>query len=129
MGWSNPAMAQRYAYVVAPIRLDVARQVGGLLWEDRDDADWTTNETTRENAGRALRLRPAFPLVNAVAVGFEPTVESPPHTLSRSGILRSGRWVRVRQCSSATPWDHADRARTSTNETRTATVAGRRRRG
>ena len=39
MGWSNPAMARRYAHVVAPIRLDVARQVGGLVWEDRDDAD------------------------------------------------------------------------------------------
>ena len=39
MGWSNPAMTQRYAHVVAPIRLDVARQVGGLLWEVRDEAD------------------------------------------------------------------------------------------
>ena len=34
MGWSNPAMAQRYAHVVAPIRDDVARQVGGLLWPE-----------------------------------------------------------------------------------------------
>lgn len=32
MGWSNPAMAQRYAHVVSPIRDDVARQVDGLLW-------------------------------------------------------------------------------------------------
>ena len=32
MGWSNPAMAQRYAHVVAPIRDDVARQVDELLW-------------------------------------------------------------------------------------------------
>lgn len=34
MGWSNPAMAQRYAHVIAPIRDDVARQVGGLLWPE-----------------------------------------------------------------------------------------------
>lgn len=32
MGWSNPAMTQRYAHVVAPIRDDVARQVDELLW-------------------------------------------------------------------------------------------------
>ena len=32
MGWSNPTMAQRYAHVVAPIRQDVATQVGDLLW-------------------------------------------------------------------------------------------------
>ena len=32
MGWSNPAMTQRYAHVVAPIRQEVAAQVGDLLW-------------------------------------------------------------------------------------------------
>ncbi len=35
MGWSNPAMTQRYAHVVGPIRQDVARQVGSLLWEEQ----------------------------------------------------------------------------------------------
>ena len=34
MGWSNPPIAQRYAHVIAPIRDDVARQVGGLLWPE-----------------------------------------------------------------------------------------------
>lgn len=34
IGWSNPAMTQRYAHVVAPIRQDVARQLGSLLWEE-----------------------------------------------------------------------------------------------
>ncbi len=33
MGWSNPAMAQRYAHVVDPIRRDVAERLGGLLWD------------------------------------------------------------------------------------------------
>ena len=36
MGWSNPAMTQRYAHVIAPIRHEVARQVGGLLWPERE---------------------------------------------------------------------------------------------
>jgi integrase len=33
MGWSNPAMTQRYADVVASVRQDVAARLGGLLWE------------------------------------------------------------------------------------------------
>ncbi len=34
MGWSNPAMAQRYAHMAEPIRRDIATRVGGLLWGD-----------------------------------------------------------------------------------------------
>ena len=34
MGWSNPAMAQRYAHMADPIRRDIATRVGGLLWGD-----------------------------------------------------------------------------------------------
>lgn len=34
MGWSNPAMTQRYAHVIDPIRQDVASQLGGLLWDE-----------------------------------------------------------------------------------------------
>ena len=32
MGWSNPAMAQRYAHMAELIRRDIATRVGGLLW-------------------------------------------------------------------------------------------------
>ncbi len=32
MGWSNPAMATRYAHMVEPIRQDIAARVSGLLW-------------------------------------------------------------------------------------------------
>lgn len=39
MGWSNPAMTQRYAHVIAPIRQDVARQLGSLLWGDQRGAN------------------------------------------------------------------------------------------
>ena len=34
MGWSNPAMAQRYAHVVSEVRRDVATRLGGLLWDE-----------------------------------------------------------------------------------------------
>lgn len=34
MGWSNPAMAQRYAHIADPIRRDTAIRVGGLLWDE-----------------------------------------------------------------------------------------------
>jgi integrase len=37
MGWSSAAMAKRYQHPIDVIRRDVAKQVGGLLW-DTDDA-------------------------------------------------------------------------------------------
>jgi integrase len=46
MGWSSAAMATRYQHVLDCIRKDVARQVGGLLWDlpadvadDEDEGD------------------------------------------------------------------------------------------
>jgi integrase len=35
MGWSNSAMANRYAHLVQPIRDDIAGRISGLLWEPR----------------------------------------------------------------------------------------------
>lgn len=37
MGWSTTAMAARYQHVTNPIRATVARQVGGLLWEQEEN--------------------------------------------------------------------------------------------
>jgi integrase len=37
MGWSNTSMAARYQHVTDAIRRDVAKQVGGLLWQPPDD--------------------------------------------------------------------------------------------
>jgi len=34
MGWSSTAMAARYQHVTDPIRRDVARRVGGLIWSE-----------------------------------------------------------------------------------------------
>ncbi len=34
MGWSSTSMAARYQHVTDPIRSDVARRVGGLLWAE-----------------------------------------------------------------------------------------------
>ncbi|MFI0738174.1 hypothetical protein ACH4PU_08770 [Streptomyces sp. NPDC021100] len=38
MGWSSTAMAARYQHVIDPIRQDVARRVGGLIWKPADEA-------------------------------------------------------------------------------------------
>lgn len=37
MGWSNSAMAARYQHLTAQVRRDIARGVGGLLWERPPD--------------------------------------------------------------------------------------------
>lgn len=37
MGWSSTAMAARYQHVTDPIRRDVARRVGELLWSPGAD--------------------------------------------------------------------------------------------
>jgi len=34
MGWSSTSMAARYQHVTDPIRRDVARRIGGLIWSD-----------------------------------------------------------------------------------------------
>jgi hypothetical protein len=39
VGWSNPAMAARYAHLVAPLRQDIATRVGGLIWADKHSAE------------------------------------------------------------------------------------------
>lgn len=40
MGWSSTSMAARYQHVTDPIRRDVARRVGGLIWsEDAPDGE------------------------------------------------------------------------------------------
>lgn len=33
MGWSSTAMAARYQHMIDPIRRDIAKRVGGLLWQ------------------------------------------------------------------------------------------------
>ncbi len=70
MGWSNPAMTQRYAHVIEPIRRDIADQVGALLWEGSPDLNETRNETETGTPIGALGLRPAFPLVNGGGGGI-----------------------------------------------------------
>jgi integrase len=49
MGWSSAAMANRYQHMVGTVRSDVARRVGGLLWDSSvrtdDGADQDTGES------------------------------------------------------------------------------------
>ncbi|GAA3736110.1 hypothetical protein GCM10022225_18550 [Plantactinospora mayteni] len=37
MGWSNSAMAVRYQHLTTQVRRDIAKRVGGLLWEAPKD--------------------------------------------------------------------------------------------
>jgi integrase len=37
MGWSNTAMARRYQHLVKRVRDDIAKRLGGLLWDRPDD--------------------------------------------------------------------------------------------
>lgn len=37
MGWATTAMATRYQHITDPIRQDVAKRIGGLLWEASED--------------------------------------------------------------------------------------------
>ena len=32
MGWSSSAMVERYQHITAPVRMDIAERVCGLLW-------------------------------------------------------------------------------------------------
>ena len=72
MGWSSTSMAARYQHVTDPIRRDVARRVGGLLWAD-EGAPAIPTETTGRLAGSTVRALGAFaPVVSAKDAGFEP---------------------------------------------------------
>jgi integrase len=56
MGWSNAAMAGRYAHIVAPLRQDIAKRVGGLIWSEmveqsRDDEE--SNDASDEDEPEA----------------------------------------------------------------------------
>ncbi|GAB2665640.1 hypothetical protein GCM10009743_47290 [Kribbella swartbergensis] len=38
MGWSSTAMAARYQHMTDPIRRDIAKRLGGLLWAPGDES-------------------------------------------------------------------------------------------
>ncbi|EXG79174.1 tyrosine-type recombinase/integrase [Cryptosporangium arvum] len=39
MGWSNSAMAARYQHLTAKVRHDIAKQVGGLIWQAEEETE------------------------------------------------------------------------------------------
>ncbi|MGR8009692.1 tyrosine-type recombinase/integrase [Streptomyces hypolithicus] len=49
MGWSSTAMAARYQHVTGGILQDVAKQVGGLIWEVAKSDDGATEEDPEES--------------------------------------------------------------------------------
>lgn len=53
MGWSSAAMAKRYQHLIDVIRRDVAKQVGGLLWDTGDTQPGERDDSDAEAPGRA----------------------------------------------------------------------------
>jgi integrase len=41
MGWASTGMAARYQHVTDPIRADIAKRVGGLIWQPAEEAGTT----------------------------------------------------------------------------------------
>jgi hypothetical protein len=62
MGWSSSSMARRYQHITEPIRRDIARRVGGLIWpSDEDDGGSNgyspgSNETKTDSVLRSVLL-------------------------------------------------------------------------
>jgi integrase len=53
MGWSSPAMAKRYQHLIDVIRRDVAKQLGGLLWDQAEEAPSVGEDAGARAAGQA----------------------------------------------------------------------------
>ncbi|SCL15178.1 tyrosine-type recombinase/integrase [Micromonospora inyonensis] len=55
MGWSNSAMATRYQHLTGQVRRDIAKRVGGLLWDgptERDDQGDAPGRTEANGTGQ-----------------------------------------------------------------------------
>ena len=50
MGWATTGMAARYQHVTDPVRADIAKRVGGLIWKSGEEP---TNETEQRPGGRS----------------------------------------------------------------------------
>jgi integrase len=54
MGWSSTAMAARYQHMTDPIRRDIAKRVGGMLWAPGDDRGRPDGDEPEDGAAGAL---------------------------------------------------------------------------
>jgi hypothetical protein len=61
MGWSSSAMVKRYQHITAPVRMDIAERVGGLLWAPVPAKELRTDEEDPDEGeeGAAGMLVPA----------------------------------------------------------------------
>jgi integrase len=57
MGWSNTAMAARYQHLTAKIRSNVAKRVGGLLWQTPETPPTAAGSAVADASGPALASR------------------------------------------------------------------------
>jgi hypothetical protein len=51
MGWSSTAMAKRYQHITDPIRADIAKRVGGLIWKPEDKPEAPEDDGDEGEAG------------------------------------------------------------------------------
>jgi hypothetical protein len=47
MGWARTSMAPRYEHITDPIRADIARGVGGLIWTSDAKDDGSPDESDK----------------------------------------------------------------------------------
>ncbi|WIX78669.1 tyrosine-type recombinase/integrase [Amycolatopsis carbonis] len=115
MGWSNAAIAKRYMHVTSELTAAIADQVGNHVWYADDEREDEDEDEERQNAGCPVAGHPAFCLLRAGAVGFEPTDGIDRHTISSSIPGRSG-W------SNALVWPAQPASLTQGNERGASTL-------
>ncbi|TDO35875.1 site-specific recombinase XerD [Kribbella sp. VKM Ac-2527] len=54
MGWSSSAMVKRYQHITAPVRMDIAKRVGGLLWAEPTSKPKGENEDPEDGVAGVL---------------------------------------------------------------------------
>ncbi|WP_405070561.1 tyrosine-type recombinase/integrase [Kribbella sp. NBC_01510] len=105
MGWSSSTTVTRYQHITAPVRMDIAERVGGLIWAARQQALRT------DRAGRSSRLEgvvetPVETLTDEGPVAPQgPALRSVSPSGARNhaltcGFLAPGEWRRIRDSNS-----------------------------
>lgn len=55
MGWSSSAMVKRYQHITAPVRMDIAARVGGLLWAQSQPETGSDEDQPDDGAAGVLQ--------------------------------------------------------------------------
>ncbi|MEU8227093.1 site-specific integrase [Kribbella sp. NPDC048915] len=52
MGWSSSSMVKRYQHITAPVRMDIAERVGGLIWAEPKSKTGKKSKRKKRKKGR-----------------------------------------------------------------------------